>query len=195
MGWPKGQPRTEAQKQAISSGLLLGPKPHNICQLCGKECPKPGKKVKWCSPECRNSDPKYLEEHHKRVKDPEWRKKVSEATKKRMHDSDVRDKHLNALDDVFLKAKNGHNFPSGPSDIVLEFAKVLCPAGYLMDEIRISRRNKTGYLSTYTLDFGHPEAKVDIEIDGSSHKYSEEHDDTRDNFLRSEGWKVIRIKV
>jgi very-short-patch-repair endonuclease len=39
------------------------------------------------------------------------------------------------------------------------------------------------------------ESKINIEIDGSSHRGREEKDAERDAFLRSRGWKVIRIKL
>jgi len=108
----------------------------------------------------------------------------------------VRERHLEALQGVFSRTENGNNFNGGKgqeiSQTTLDFAAVLCPVGYLMDEITIPYGPKGRH---YTLDFGHPKAKVDIELDGSSHRGREEKDRKRDEFLRNLGWKVIRIKV
>jgi very-short-patch-repair endonuclease len=86
--------------------------------------------------------------------------------------------------------------PKRKSDVMLMFANVLCPVGYLMDTIKIpfNYPNKIGH---YTLDFAHPEAKIDIEIDETYHQRGTMplRDKQRDNHVRGLGWKVIRIKV
>jgi very-short-patch-repair endonuclease/predicted DNA-binding protein YlxM (UPF0122 family) len=49
---------------------------------------------------------------------------------------------------------------------------------------------------TYQLDFADVVKQVDIEIDGSQHRYDKrivEHDIKRNNFLASKGWKVFRV--
>ncbi|MDP3722709.1 MAG: DUF559 domain-containing protein [Candidatus Omnitrophota bacterium] len=48
----------------------------------------------------------------------------------------------------------------------------------------------------YTLDFGHPELKVVVEIDGKQHSGTriQERDRERDAHLASLGWRVIRIR-
>lgn len=107
-----------------------------------------------------------------------------------MHDPEIRERHLTALKNVFQQTPNGNNFPVGTPASQLDFAAVLCPAGYLMDTVRLAQGR-----SVYVLDFAHPEAKVNIEIDGSSHRGHEVRDARRDVFLRSLGWKVIRIRV
>jgi len=71
------------------------------------------------------------------------------------------------------------------------FAAVLCPVGYRREHIVILG---PGMHNMAVCDFGHPEAKVDIELDGLWHVYSKEHDAFRDAKLRTLGWKVIRIK-
>lgn len=83
-----------------------------------------------------------------------------------------------------------------PSDIMLMFAAVLCPAGFLMDKIKIPFTHRKG-VGHYTLDFAHPEAKVDIEIDETYHRRGviPLRDSLRDNRIRGLGWKIIRIKV
>lgn len=83
-----------------------------------------------------------------------------------------------------------------PSDIMLDFAKILIPAGYLMDVIKIPFRHGKG-VGHYTLDFAHPEAKVDIEIDETYHRRGKIplRDKRRDEHVRAAGWKIIRIPV
>jgi very-short-patch-repair endonuclease len=48
----------------------------------------------------------------------------------------------------------------------------------------------------YTLDFGHPDLKLDVEIDGQQHAETriQERDRQRDAHLASLGWRVIRIR-
>ncbi len=48
----------------------------------------------------------------------------------------------------------------------------------------------------YKLDFGHPELKLDVEIDGTQHAETriQERDRERDAHLASLGWRVIRIR-
>lgn len=48
----------------------------------------------------------------------------------------------------------------------------------------------------YELDFANVKSKVDIEIDGSQHRYDPrivKSDRKRDNYLASKGWKVYRV--
>jgi len=47
-------------------------------------------------------------------------------------------------------------------------------------------------IGPYIADFACRQAKLVIEIDGSQHAESE-HDLTRDEWLRSEGWTVFRV--
>lgn len=132
------------------------------------------------------------------ARDPAWRQRVSDGTKARMHDPEIRERHLAALDRVFTVAPNGNNFTGGMGqplpDHIQDFAKILCPVGYLCDTVTVTF-DKCG--AHYTLDFANVEAKVDIEIDGSSHRSvkRKEKDRRRDDFLRRLGWKVIRIRL
>lgn len=85
-----------------------------------------------------------------------------------------------------------------PSYVMKEFAKVLLPQGYVMDKILIPFPHKNGKgIGHYTLDFAHPEAKVDIEIDETYHRRGKVpiKDKRRDDCMRELGWKVVRIKV
>jgi hypothetical protein len=153
-----------------------------------------GMKRAFEDPDIRN---RHLNGCREAAKDPKWHQRVSEGTKKALNEPVTREKHLAALRkindegrNVFLRVGKGRP----PQPIMLEFAAVLCPSGYVMDKINI-RKGPGKSDSYYTLDFAHIEAKVDIEIDGSSHKRKEDHDARRDAFLRNLGWKVIRIKI
>lgn len=195
MPWPKGKPRSEAHKLAISKGLRGEPKPHNKCVICGRECPKPGRKVRTCG-DCKNLDPQTLANKQANGKKPEWRKKVSAATKEAMHRPEVREKHLEALDKVWLNAELGNNFTGSngqpPNELMSYYASILCPLGYVMDEVTFP----TGHGGYWRLDFALAENKINIEIDGSSHNAGKRRllDVERDEFMRNLGWTVIRIK-
>jgi hypothetical protein len=93
------------------------------------------------------------------------------------------------------------NFEGGVTGI--EFARVLCPAGYIREHYlyygdHVVRFGITGQLRRrfFRLDFAHLEAKVNIEIDGTKHSspLEIERDRRRDSIIRDLGWKIIRIK-
>jgi|GEM_PF-2468636 len=46
----------------------------------------------------------------------------------------------------------------------------------------------------YSLDIAIPSIKLDIEYDGFRYHENREKDNTRDNFLRSHGWRVLRYR-
>ena len=70
--------------------------------------------------------------------------------------------------------------------------KSCSPVGYVR-EVHVPWG--TGHNERFVLDFAHIEAKIAIELDGSSHKKTQEYDQLRDSLLRQLGWKVIRIKL
>jgi len=45
----------------------------------------------------------------------------------------------------------------------------------------------------FSLDFGWPEAKLDVELDGNTHVRWAKHDIERDALLRERGWRVLRV--
>ena len=52
-------------------------------------------------------------------------------------------------------------------------------------------RSKHGYI----LDFGIPELKINIEVDGEIwHKKGNSHDRKRNWFLRGKGWSILRFR-
>lgn len=128
----------------------------------------------------------------------EHRRAISESVRAAWQRPESRENIIAGMSDGLARTVNGNYFNGGkghpPNQPMLDFAAVLCPAGYLMDEICILKGPQMN-AGHYTLDFGHPEAKVDIEIDGSSHRGKEQRDAERDTLLRSLGWKVIRIRV
>lgn len=77
-----------------------------------------------------------------------------------------------------------------------DYAAVLCPAGFVRERTVRYYLIPGGRLRHFRLDFAHFEAKVNIEIDGTSHAdgKSKERDARRDAILRALGWRVIRIR-
>jgi len=123
---------------------------------------------------------------------PLWRKRVSEGTKKAMRRKDVRVKHLKGLKKA--RAKHGVNFSVFGRDLVKferEIAKTLCPLGYIQQHPVIFGSHGRHY----RLDFALIKEKIAIECDGPKHRSFEqqEYDKKRDKFLRSLGWRVIRV--
>jgi hypothetical protein len=46
----------------------------------------------------------------------------------------------------------------------------------------------------YKIDLANPKYRIAVEIDGASHAGTKEIDDKKDQFLESQGWKVLRFK-
>jgi hypothetical protein len=146
---------------------------------CGAELKR---KMKYCN---REHYFKYKENY---IRTPEHRQRISDWVKKGWANPVTRARHLAQMKDNFTGSKG-----KPPSNLMLAYAVLLCKAGYLMDKVFITR-GKKGSGGPYLLDFAHPEAKINIEIDGKTHQFRKEHDNIRDERLRSLGWKVIRIK-
>jgi hypothetical protein len=72
------------------------------------------------------------------------------------------------------------------------FAAALLPAGFVREYVV---QWGPGLGERFTMDFAHPEALVDIELDGPFHGVypSRFSDAERDALLRSMGWRIIRI--
>lgn len=129
-----------------------------------------------------------------RAKDPEWRKRVSEGTTVKMWDSEIRKRHLSNLRLVMEQTENGNTFKGGigqtPNRLEEYYANIFIPLGYIRD-YPIALPIGAG---RYRLDFALLENKICIEIDGSSHAAHKNRDEIKDTYLRSLGWKIIRIK-
>ena len=138
---------------------------------------------------------KLSEIRRRKCNEPDWRKRMSEQTRNGWKDPDVRAAMLEGQHINFGARPNGSNFPIGIPQTEQDFIAILCPVGYIHGYIISTHRPENNGGGYYKLDFAHSDAKVDIEIDGSSHRGKEKQDARRDAFLRANGWKVIRIKV
>ena len=128
----------------------------------------------------------------KNAADIEWRKKVSEATTRAMHRSDVRKRHLDGLARAHRRGpffKGGHNM--APLPLMKQLSELLIPLGFL-PEYKILTGTKS---RCYYADFANPERMMIIELDGASHNSfrAKESDRIRDAVLQSLGWIVLRI--
>jgi len=127
---------------------------------------------------------------------PEWRMRVSEATRKAMHRPEVREKHLRAL------AKNPSYFSGGngqpPTPMSQAMSRMLQPLGCIQEYIIRTKGHGTEHQPprSYKADFAHPSLRIVIELDGASHRcrWQAEKDQKKTEVLEALGWKVIRFK-
>ena len=80
-----------------------------------------------------------------------------------------------------------------------DFAAVLCPVGFIREYHFLYGEHviMTAFglrRKSFNLDFAHVEGKINIELDGPSHKSTPAEDAARDAILRDHGWRIIRIK-
>jgi hypothetical protein len=126
------------------------------------------------------------------ARNPEWLRKVSEGTKRNYnHEAQAR-----GTREALARRGKVNFFVGGqgaaPCDYVERYARVLAPAGFVTEfPLQWGGRGQR-----YRLDFAHVEAKVNIEIDGSSHNRPARRakDAERDARLCALGWKVIRVR-
>jgi len=112
----------------------------------------------------------------KNAKDPKWRLKISENTKKAMHDPIIRKKHLDGLTKTHkkygIKFKGGNGQP--PTYIIQLADRLLSLCGYKRElaiktkPVRSKFRNKK-LPDCYKIDFGNREEMIAIEFDGPCH--------------------------
>lgn len=129
--------------------------------------------------------------------DPVWRLKVSDVTKARMRDPDVRARHL-----AGLAKREGLNFRGGngqpPTKPVLQAEAILEPLGFKREVPIRTAGHGTGLRCprNYKADFAHQTRRMVVELDGASHHgRSKQLEDTRKTtVLTALGWRVIRIK-
>lgn len=126
---------------------------------------------------------------------PGWRKRMSLQTTNGWKDPNVRRVMLEGQQAHFTNMEHGNNFPVGTPQSELDFAPLLHSAGYTSGYVIPTHRPENNGGGYYKLDYAHVEAKIDIEIDGSSHRDKNKSDMRRDAFMRALGWKIIRIKV
>lgn len=154
--------------------------------------------AKGRSPEVR----KKAVESIKKAWTDEKREAVSIKNKKRMHDPDVRKKHLAGLARS-VKVSSGANFKGGngqtPVEIVTALDRYLKPAGWIREYVVRTRGHTSEELAVppgYKLDFGHPDLMVGIEVDGQSHRpfARRKKDEKKRLVLESLGWRIVRVK-
>lgn len=131
-------------------------------------------------------------------KNPEWRKRVSQATKAAMQRPEVRKKHLKGL--VQARETHGINFRGGngsePLPLITRLANYLKPLGFKPEyRIQIGKARHGHPALTYRADFAHRESRVVIEIDGPCHTSSKakQKDQRRDWLLITAGWITLRF--
>lgn len=133
------------------------------------------------------------------AQNPEWRKKVGKVTKEAMWRPEIRKKHLAGLQRA--REKYGINFKGGngqePVEEVKKIALILEPQGYIREFLILTNgHNIPGFPNSYKVDFGNPETKVAVEVDGPSHYNlaQQKLDRKKERILKNLGWTVLRIK-
>ena len=116
-----------------------------------------------------------------RKKNPQYH---TEATKKKI--SKIRKQYIVDHPNEAPYLLNHHS--KGPSYPEIYFAEL-----FEKENVKLERYYRFG---TYQLDFADVNNKVDIEIDGSQHRFDSKivaHDIKRNNFMASQGWRVFRV--
>jgi hypothetical protein len=144
--------------------------------------------------------PKQIAAMRKKYYDnEEWRLMISERTKEAMHRPSVRRKHLKGLKRAL--EKYGPNFRGGNGQpitpTVSHYAELLEPLGYVREFPVKTRGHGTDHRvpTCYKVDFGHPERKVAVELDGTLHRnvHQQKKDRKKDEILTALGWQIIRL--
>jgi hypothetical protein len=112
----------------------------------------------------------------KYVRTEEWRRNKSLQERGRRH---------NMPPDWRANVKN--NWRGGQTGD--SYARVLCVVGFIREfSVQWGKGQER-----YHLDFAEPTLKINIELDGPQHLATFESDAKRDEWLRSQGWLVLRI--
>jgi hypothetical protein len=70
----------------------------------------------------------------------------------------------------------------------------ILPSEWIMQCAIPTKMGRTsGYPTCYKVDFGIPQKKIALEVDGNSHRSRKRLDEKKDTFLQSLGWTVLRI--
>lgn len=164
------------------------------CEYCGEPFlvnRSRSARRRFCSRSChtshRNGTPEMRELSRKRLEEmryiPEFAAAQSKAASEALR---------SVITDMSIPGGNGHPMPM-PQRILLEvlgypenYAEQVIPTGAL-------KKRMDGVPRFYRVDILHPESKVVIEVDGNSHKYTEERDQTRDKTLELLGYRVLRV--
>lgn len=127
----------------------------------------------------------------------EKRMEMSKRMKKRLHEKDLRKKHLASMKGhkgkQFFKGGNGQR----PIRIVRRLAKLLCRVGFVRELAVPTVGHDTGLSAppAYKVDFGHPKKRIAIEVDGPAHKLIKKtaKDIKKAKVLKALGWEVLRL--
>ena len=91
--------------------------------------------------------------------------------------------------------RHGNGMP--PTDTELEMLRRLKRFGFIRNwSLKTKMPPHNGVPTHYKIDLAHPEKKIAIELDGSSHttRIRKEMDERKTCFLQSRGWKVLRFR-
>lgn len=112
-------------------------------------------------------------------------RKLSEDTKQKI--SKARKKYLSENPDKVPYLLNHSSRNSYPAKRFRRILKDINICGWI-EEYQFSR---------YSFDFAFPDIKLDVEIDGGTHKLPEviAKDKERDEYSKSQGWTVLRIEA
>jgi hypothetical protein len=160
------------------------------CKDCGKKLK--GKKSKRCY-SCANIF---------RWSDDDYRKRVSRLISKAQKLQDISGRvrqdwqNLNERDRQH-RMQGLHKGSGNHSDAQVRLKRLL-GSGWLF-EYPVGTGSggiRKGMPSAYRLDLANPEKRINIEVDGTSHRYRNQSkkDKRRDRFLRRKGWRIIRIQ-
>ncbi|SRR5258708_6862403 len=180
MGWPEGTPSPRKGQQIVERKTIKCP-----CGTVFEERLRSTRK--YCSLDCSYI---FSELRGRKIGCTPWNKGlkgVQEAWNKGKPHSDETKNKLREVLNGGPHSRYGRGGEPSPTMLLYAF---LCSAGFEMDKVTVPI--PTG--SAYLLDFAHRDAKVNIEIDGSSHIGREKQDTRRDAYLKSLGWKIIRIR-
>jgi Protein of unknown function (DUF559) len=127
--------------------------------------------------------------------DPAFRLRVSEANLKRMRDPEVRARHLAALAGLPVNFKGGNG--QEPTPLIKAMFEDLAATGYQRELIIRTKGHGTAHRppTHYKADFGNPETKHVIEMDGPKHRPMAQRviDRRKTEVLQALGWTVDRI--
>jgi len=127
--------------------------------------------------------------------DLDWRLKVSNSTRRAMHDPEIRQRHLAGLKGLAVNIKGGNGQPLTP--FISCLWSHLQPLGWKLEHVIKTRGHGTEHNPpfNYKADFAHPTAKVVLEADGPSHNNLRQQlkDRKKTRVLQALGWKVIRV--
>ena len=130
----------------------------------------------------------------------DWRTRVGEATRRKMHDPEIRARHLAGL--KRSRSRNGVNFKGGngqpPTGAENQAARILVPLGFITQLPIKTRGHRTNFSAAmaYKVDFGNPLTKLAIELDGPCHRLRRQRakDLKKNAILASLGWTVERFR-